>query len=159
MKAALSCLAAGLALCAVNAGWSIAINARLNHLQASVRAAAIRAAGSERLVPRGQERLGAERACADQARLYAPLTAPFAPPVTTPLMAILEAARAEGLRVQTVSATRSLVMLRATASSWRQCETVLQRLRARGFTARAERKGESTERMPVVLNVEVPHGL
>lgn len=158
LKAAAACLAVGLLLCAVNLAWMAASRHRLDGVQDRLRRAAISVAGSERLVPREMERLGAQRAFDENARLAAPLLAPFQPPVTAAVGVILQAARDEGLRVQTLSATRSLVTLHGTAQTWRHCERVLNRLEQQGWRVKADRKSETGDRVPVVISAEVPHG-
>lgn len=158
LRAAAACLAAGLVLCLVNAAWSVAAARRLETVSNALRTAAIRAAGSERLVPKGQERLGAQRAFDERAKLAAPLMAPFGPAPTDAIATVLGAARDEGLRVQALSATRRTITLHATAQTWNQCLRTAQRLEKQGFKAKADRKGEGAEKIPVVLNVEVPYG-
>lgn len=156
-KAAAICLVAGLALCAVNLAWMAASRHRLDGLQGDLRRLAIRVAGSERLVPREMERLGAQRSFDENAKLAAPLLAPFRPPVMAAVASVLEAARDEDLRVQTLSATRSLVTLYGTAQTWRQCERAVNKLEQKGWRVKAVRKSEATERVPLVITAEVPH--
>lgn len=158
LRAAAACLAAGLILCAVNLAWMAASRHRLDGLQDHLRRMAIRVAGSERLVPREMERLGAERAFADNLRLAAPLLAPFEPPVMATVGPILQAARDEGLRVQTLTATRVLVTLLGTAPTWRHCERVVRALEQKGWRIKADRKSETGDRVPVAITVEVPRG-
>lgn len=158
VKAAAACLAAGLVLCIVNLVWTTAVSRRLEDLQANLRATAIRVAGSERLVPRGQERLGAQRAFDEQTRLLAPFLAAFQPPLTVRLESVLREAQSEGLRVQTLSATRTLITIRGTTPNWPPCERLMQRFQKQGYTVKAERKSEAGSRIPVVLSLEVPHG-
>ncbi len=156
--AAGACLCVGLLLCAVNIAWNVGLSKHRDRLQTALRQAAIRVAGSERLVPRGQERLGAQRAAEERARLAAPLVAPFQPSVLAAIGPMLAAAQAEGLRVQNLTATRSLTTAHATARTWSQCERVVSQLDKQGWQARAERKGEAGERMNVVITVEAAHG-
>lgn len=158
LKAAAACLIAGLALCAVNLTWMAASRHRLDGLQGSLRRLAIRVAGSERLVPREMERLGAQRAFDENARLAAPLVAPFRPPLMAAVATLLQAARDEGLRVQKLAATPAMVIVHGTAQTGRQCERVIHRLEAQGWRVKADRKSEAGDRVPVVITAEVPRG-
>ncbi len=159
LKAAAVCLVAGLILCLVNAAWMIGSAQRLGRLQALLHATAARAAGSERMLPPGQDRLGAERALAERTRLAAPLLAPFRTPVTATLSAVLAAAQAEGVGVQSLMATRSRVILQATVPTWAHAERVAQRLQKQGWKTKVDRKGDANGRLSAAIMAEVPRDL
>jgi len=158
-KTAAVCLAVGLLLFFVNAVWMTGSARRLGRLQESLHAVALRVAGSERLLPRDQDRLGAERALNERTVLAAPLLAPFRAPVTARLATVLAAAQAEGLGVQALSATRARVILQATAPAWAQGERAAQRLQQQGWKTKVDRKGDANGRLSIAIMAEVPHDL
>lgn len=159
LKAASVCLVVGLALCLVNGLWMVGTAHRLGDLQASLHTAAIRVAGSERLLPRDQDRLGAERALAERTRLAAPLVAPFDKPITLTLSNVLAAAQAEGVGVQSLTANRSRVVIQATVPAWANGERVAQRLQQQGWKTKVDRKGDANGRLSIALMAEVPRDL
>jgi hypothetical protein len=143
-RAALACLAAGLALCAVNAAWLGLLGLRKGALHEEVAAAARELAGGAR-VPRGQEVVVAERALADRSRSVAPFTATFAPSRAALLSDMLRVCRQGGLEVGSASIQPGAVEVAGRAADWTACEALVRFLEGQGWIVSEPRRTDAGE--------------
>ena len=157
-RAAATLLCAALVLSAVNLTWQMTSQHRLNRAQDRIRALAVDIAGSPRLVPRGQEILGSQRALATQTRLMAPFLAAEQPLAET-LRTVLTIGRDEGLAIETLTLNGQTVVLHGLVPKWNQCERAVVRLKKHGTNVKAERKDAPSgeERLAFVISMGWSH--
>ena len=133
-------LLAGLALCTSSAFWIWAENRRSAELQGVSRQLAESIVGNPKLAPPGQELLAAQRSIEEQKTIYAPLLAPFEPPLSDVLQRALSSALQNGANVESMTFNGISVILHGQAPDWAACERLSVALREPAWTTRLERK-------------------
>jgi hypothetical protein len=144
MKLAGACLAAGLALCALQVGWRASLERQLAALQSRINAGAAEIVGAATL-QRGLEVLQVGRALEARAPAYAPFLRATEPSLTVKLQNLLQAAQELALDLETLDVREDAVAARGTAGDWERCEQWVRRLTDLGYRARAERLEGGTE--------------
>jgi hypothetical protein len=137
---AVTCLLAGLVLCAINLAWLVFVTQQTAGLQTIFRSLAIEVTGSPLGIPAGQEVLTARRALEAQTRAMEPFLAAMEAPIAPALKNLLVVAQEEGLSVETLSLSRKNRVLHGTAPKWAQAEATCRRLNTQGWAATLERK-------------------
>lgn len=150
-------LIASLALIAVNVAWQQAAAWKLAALQRQIGQMAVEVAGAPRLVPRGQEVLGARRALDSQTRDLEPFLASAPPTLTDLLGTVLAIGQAEGVTFETVMLTRKNAVLHGRADDWTRCERTDGRLKTVGNDVKVERKdaASNSNRVAFVISMGV----
>jgi hypothetical protein len=156
-RAVAACLAAGLALCAVNSAWLIALDRRKQSLQDRLSAVAHELAQSAR-VPRGQEVTVAERAVAERRLAIAPFVESFSPSPATLLSDMLQVCRQNGLELGSADLQRGSVELAGSAADWKSCEVLSRFLAGQGWLASEPERSDAgaDERVHFVVRASRP---
>lgn len=156
---AATCLAAGLALCLVNLGWSLASQHRLTAGQQAIRQLAVQISGSPRGLPPGQEHLAVKRIMEARQRDMEPFLAAVDEPLPGTLAGILALAHEEGVSIETLTLGRQSGVLHGFAPKYAQGEALAGRLEAGGWTTTIERKEQAPaeERVAFVIGMGQPH--
>lgn len=157
-RIAATVLAAGLLLCALNAGWRILLTRQKEAVQEKLISLAQQMSQMAK-VPRGQELLVAERAGREQAPLAAPFLAAFEPSLTTVIGGIVGLAHKHNMAIEYLSLKKDAVSIRGTAVEWSQGELLAALLRDRGFTAEIQRQDAGAdERVHFTIKAQIPAG-
>ena len=150
-RIAVTCLAAGLALCAVNLAWQGVLRARLASSQRSIETLAKTLSSLPR-VPRGQEVLVVERALSEQAPLAAPFARAFEPSSADVLAALLAQAEQGRVKLDTATVGAESIVLRGSAATWDDGDRLAGVLRDRGWNVSMDRgEAGSDERIPFTI--------
>jgi hypothetical protein len=146
MTAAAACLAAGLALCAVNLGWRGAARAREAALDRDFAALARETAGYPIGAAKGVLALElVRRACEQERQRLEPFERFFAPPLRDTITAVLAAADTCGLRFATASFRAQAITLSGSAPDWTHCRDFLRALEAAGLRGETTRRDEQPD--------------
>jgi len=150
-RVAVTCLAAGLALCVVNLAWQGVLRAKLAASQAMIESLAKGLADMPR-IPRGQEVLVAERALGEQAPMVAPFARVFEPSAAELLSALLAAAEQGRVKLDSATVGDASVVLRGSAATWDEGDRLAGVLRDRGWNVNVERGDAGVdERIPFTI--------
>ncbi|MBN1670599.1 MAG: hypothetical protein JXR37_06180 [Kiritimatiellae bacterium] len=131
-------LAAGLLLCAANAGWWAAA-ARLDSRAKQAVTSLAGALAPHATIQPGMEARAVEAALRKDAPLMEPFQNALGRSLTATLAAIVTAGHDNQLRYQTLSLRRADVTLDGTAADWDRCERLLPVLRQAGYAVRLDR--------------------
>lgn len=150
-------LAAGLLLVTVNLAWAVVLHRMLAHARNTVQTLAIEIAGTPRLVPKGQEVLGARRALELRSRQLEPFLASVEAPLPAVLGTALAAGQIQGITFEALTLNRNTLAIHGRAANWGQCEQLAGRLRRLASTVKTERKEGSAAdtRIAFVLSMEL----
>ncbi|MFH0908828.1 MAG: hypothetical protein V1929_08705 [bacterium] len=150
-RVAVTCLAAGLALCAVNLAWQGVLRAKLSSSQRAIETLAKDLSGLPR-VPRGQEVLVVERALEECAPLVAPFARAFEPSSADLLAALLDEADPGRVTLDSATVGAVSIVLRGSAVAWGDGESLADVLRSRGWNVNLERgDAGSDDRVPFTI--------
>ena len=141
---ALTCLAAGLLLCAVNLAWSLACTQRLSDFQRAIAALTLDITGYPSKQPGAEVRV-AGQALEERAKQLRPVLSTYEAPLSDAIKAVLTIAQEEGLTIDTVALNRRTLTLTGAAAQWLQCDKAVARLDAAGWRARADRKADTKD--------------
>jgi hypothetical protein len=154
VRAARWCLAAGLALCALNIGWLMLIKSRDAQAQETLTRLAVELSGLSK-VPRGQEVILTQRALDERNERLAPFVEMLAPSATRLVGELLEASIARGVRMTSLSLSRQTVELSGAAPSWEAAEAMSGPLRNHGWRVDLARgEAGADERVPFTARAQ-----
>lgn len=152
---AAGCLAGGLLLLAMNAGWRAAL-ARVNTERQACLVRSAHAIVGERSLPAGKEVLEAERELAARGKTIAPFVRAFDASLVAALHAVLNLGQEHALQFDTLILRRDAISIRGSATEWDQVGRFVRRLQMLGYTARAEKQEGGTGGVTFfVVNPEV----
>ncbi len=143
-RAAWTALAAGLILCIVNFTFGAILQATQRQADRALAETARTLTGLPS-VPRGQERMVAERVIDEQSTQLAPFLDAFQPGQTRTLRGILRTAAAGGLHYESVSLRRDQLLIQGTAGDWDACELLADQLRDEGWDVHLDRQDAVAE--------------
>lgn len=136
---AYTAIGAGVVLAALNIGFNLHLAHKDQRLQHALTRTAEELTGLPS-VPKGQERMLAERAIAEQSARLQPLLDAFAPSRTAELQDLLAYAREHDMRYTHLALRTDELRLYGTALDWAHCEQLAYVLRDNGWTVRLERQ-------------------
>ncbi len=138
-RTAVSFLAAGLVLCAMNLAWRVALAQKKNQVQAAVMEMARSLSPSSR-IEKGQEVVIVQRALEQRARQTAPALRAFEPSLMGLVADLLKEARQGGIDIEALSLRADSATIQGAAGDWNRCDALVARLQKAGMTTSVERQ-------------------
>lgn len=138
-RASAALAAAGLVLCGIGLAWPTILETRKRGAQAAVESLASRLAPESRLLY-GQELRITRQAVQDRAALYRPFLEAVESAGPALLTEVLQAARAQGLTIDSLGLSADSVSVRGAAPDWDRGEKLAEPFRRRGLRVVVERQ-------------------
>jgi len=131
-RAAVSLLLTGLFLCGLNVLWTVLLDRRI----ASVQQQLVRRAhelAPDAALQYGREVVAVEKRIAETGGQWQPFLRVVQPAMTRVLPLLMNAARAHGIHIESLSLRPDAVLVMGTSSDWNDCDVIIQTLEEAGY--------------------------